>query len=110
MLQNKFAERQISRISDFEIEVIVQDQNNFATKSLDCRNFVGQKIFRVSGAISFFDQCALENLWRLHRVKLMPIHRAGDHDNLFSLPDVVRTRAGRINVAALKRVVDWLSQ
>ena len=56
MLQKKFSKRQISRISDFEIEVVVHYENNFATEFLDRRNFVGHRnIFCIDSAISLFE-------------------------------------------------------
>jgi hypothetical protein len=55
LLQNKFTERQISRISDFEIEVVVQDQNNLVTESLDHGDFIRHQNVICDSVISFFN-------------------------------------------------------
>jgi hypothetical protein len=34
--ENKVSNRQIVRVSDFEIKVVVDDQSDFVTESLDC--------------------------------------------------------------------------
>jgi hypothetical protein len=33
--ENEFRQRQISRIGDFEIEIVIQNENHLATESLD---------------------------------------------------------------------------
>jgi hypothetical protein len=35
LLENKLRNLQISRISDFEIEIIIQNENHLATESFD---------------------------------------------------------------------------
>jgi len=77
--ENKFCNRQIVRVSDFEIEVVVEDERNFVAESLDCRDFVGNGIlFRVKIVVGILNQFPIENLWRLHCVQLMPINRIDD--------------------------------
>jgi hypothetical protein len=34
--QNKVCNRQIVPVSDFEIEVVIEDQSDFVAESLDC--------------------------------------------------------------------------
>jgi hypothetical protein len=35
LLQNKFGEREVARISDFEIEVVIRDEDDFAPEKLN---------------------------------------------------------------------------
>ena len=73
--ENKFCNRQIVRVSDFEIEVVVEDERNFVAESLDCRDFVSNgSVFRVKIFVGILNQLPLEKLWRLHRIQLMPIN------------------------------------
>jgi hypothetical protein len=96
LLQNEFCERQISRVSDFEIKIVAWEKENFATKSLDRGNFIRHGNFLcIDIAISFLDPRAFKDLWRLHCVKLMSIDRIDDH---------------KICIGALERVANWLSQ
>ena len=34
--ENKVRERQITRVSDFEIKVVVENESDFVAESLDC--------------------------------------------------------------------------
>jgi len=96
LLQNEFCERQISRVSDFEIEIVIGQKENLATKSLDRGNFIRHGNFLcIDIAISFLDPRAFKDLWRLHGVKLMSIHRIGNH---------------KIYIGALESIVNRLSQ
>ena len=96
LVQNKFRERQISRVSDFEIKVVVRYKENFATESLDRGNFIRDgNFFGIDIAIGFLDPRAFKDLRRLHGVKLMSIHRIGNH---------------KIYIGALERIANRLSQ
>jgi len=96
LVQNKFRERQISRVSDFEIKVVVRYKENFAIESLDRGNFIRHRnFFCIDIAIGFLDPRAFKDLRRLHGVKLMSIHRIGNH---------------KIYIGALESIVNRLSQ
>ena len=79
LTENKFRDWQIARISDFEIEIVIEDERDFVAESRGCGYFVGDRnIFFVNGVVSALNQLSIENLWRLHRVKFMPIDRTDD--------------------------------
>ncbi len=79
LLKYKLRKRQISWIGDFEIEIIIQNENHLVPESLDRGNFVGHRdILCVNGAVRVLNQFSLEDLRRFHRVKLMPIDRTDD--------------------------------
>ena len=74
LAENKFCNRQIARVSDFEIKVVIENDSDLVAESLDCGDFVGdENIFRVNGGVGILDQFSLENLWRLHCIQLMPV-------------------------------------
>ena len=79
LTENKFRDWQIARIRDFEIEIVIEDERDFVAESRDRGYFVGdQNIFFVNGVVGALNQLSIENLWRLHRVKFMPIDRTDD--------------------------------
>src|SRR6266567_9537800 len=79
--ENKLRQRQVAWIGDLEIEIIIENESDLATESLDCRNFISYgNIFCVNSAIRLLNQLPLKNLRRLHRVQLMSVHRLGDHE------------------------------
>ena len=45
--ENKFCNRQIARISDFEIKIVVENESDLVAESFDCGDFVGYQIFSV---------------------------------------------------------------
>ena len=52
MLKYKLRKRQISWIGDFEIEIVIQNENHFVPELLDRRDLVGHgNILRVNGAV-----------------------------------------------------------
>src|SRR6266496_1394660 len=54
--QNKLRQRQVAWIRDLEIEIIVENESDLATESLDCRNFISYRnIFCVNSAIRLLD-------------------------------------------------------
>ena len=79
LTENKFRDRQVARIRDFEIDIVIEDERDFVAESRDRGYFVGdQNIFFVNGVVGALNQLSIENLWRLHRVKFIPIDRTND--------------------------------
>ena len=71
---HKFGERKVAWISDFEIEILVWDENDFAAELFDGGYFVGDRhIFRHDSVVSFEQEFSRKNLRRLHGVKLIAI-------------------------------------
>jgi hypothetical protein len=54
--KNKFCDRQIARISDFEIKIVVDNESDFVAESFDCGDLVSYpNTFRVNSAIGLLD-------------------------------------------------------
>src|SRR5438552_1298698 len=90
LVQNKFRERQISRVSDFEIKVVVRYKENFAIESLDRGNFIRHRNFfealiarelsdLIASIVSRNDDDFADGIGQLERVDGMRDHRFTGH-------------------------------
>jgi hypothetical protein len=53
-LQNELGEREVARISDLEIKIVVWNENHFAAQQLNGGNFVGHRqMFFRNDVVSF---------------------------------------------------------